>query len=209
MLPALLFTVAIIIAVLYLKRTRHRTSTARSLRKTLPVLLFALIASLEGGPVALIVALAFAALGDFALSRDGDRAFLIGMAGFAICHIAYIWLLMPMMGPPSTAQLWVILALLAMGVLLNFVLIPFTGAFAWPVRGYMALIIAFGAVSLTLPQSNWIIPFGALIFILSDFCLAIEHFILKTDGWLSKTLSKTVWITYITAQSALLLGFLF
>ena len=58
-------------------------STLRSVVKTGAVALLAISAL----PVPLLaLALGLSALGDLALSRDGDRAFLAGVAAFALAH---------------------------------------------------------------------------------------------------------------------------
>ena len=87
---AALFAYGVVAAVMYLPRTGSRIRMARSIRKSLPVALFAMAAVAEGAPVLLIAALALSAVGDFALSRPGSKAFLIGMIAFAAAHLAYI-----------------------------------------------------------------------------------------------------------------------
>ncbi|TIP55997.1 lysoplasmalogenase family protein, partial [Mesorhizobium sp.] len=45
---------------------------------------------LQGGPWLLIAALALSAIGDALLSRDGEKAFVGGLAGFLAAHGLYI-----------------------------------------------------------------------------------------------------------------------
>lgn len=56
--------------------------------------------------------------GDFWLSRDGDRAFLIGLVSFALAHLAYIGLLWQF-GAVAQMSVWAIaIGLLACGMAL-------------------------------------------------------------------------------------------
>ena len=64
------------IALLYLPMTGNAASLLRSVVKTIPLLCFSLAAYLAGGPAFLVTGLFLSALGDLALSRRGDGAFL-------------------------------------------------------------------------------------------------------------------------------------
>ena len=67
---------------------RDQVPMAGSLAKAGSVGMLAVIAGMVGlWPMAL--GLALGALGDFALSRRGQAAFLAGMAAFALGHLAY------------------------------------------------------------------------------------------------------------------------
>ncbi len=68
-----------------------RQSLPRSAVKTLAVALLAVLAFVENGPLLLVRrAGARARCGDAFLSRDGDRAFLAGLASFLVAHLVYI-----------------------------------------------------------------------------------------------------------------------
>src|SRR5918994_1958522 len=84
----LLFSLAA--AVVYGLILNTRETLLRSAVKTLAVALLAALAAIQGGPLLLIAALALSALGDAFLSRDGDKAFLGGLASFLAAHLAYI-----------------------------------------------------------------------------------------------------------------------
>ena len=58
--------------------------------KAVPVLSLGLLSVIGDMHPALTAALLFGALGDVALSREGDRNFLIGLAAFLIGHLCYI-----------------------------------------------------------------------------------------------------------------------
>ncbi len=208
--PAALFALGVVAAVMYLPRTGGRTRWVRSIRKTIPVTLFALAAFSEGAPVLLTVlltaALGLSAVGDFALSRPGTKAFLTGMIAFAAAHLAYI-ALMVAVGVNLQASQWPIIALMvALGLSTEWWLRPHTGALKWPVRAYVGIILAMGLTALGLPDLRWVALCGALLFVVSDLILSIETFVLPDDHTSRKLAGKAVWITYIAAQIGLFWG---
>ena len=77
-------------AVMYGVIVNTRPTLARSAVKTLAVGLLAVLVLVENGPLLLFAALALSAAGDAFLSRDGDRAFLGGLACFLAAHLVYI-----------------------------------------------------------------------------------------------------------------------
>lgn len=205
-MSSLIFACGIALAVLYLPRTGHEKSVVRSVHKTLPVALFALVALLDFGPSLLVIALALGATGDWFLSRDGEKPFLLGMIAFALAHLAYIALMVPEWVGISGARLGLASGLVVLAASTELWLRPYTGALKWPVCAYVVVIAAMGVAALSLPESLCLATFGAGLFILSDFVLAIETFRLGTDSRWRGRASVTVWITYITAQALLLLA---
>lgn len=200
------FALGVFAAVMYLPRTGGVTRWARSIRKTLPVGLFAIAAFMEGAPVLLVAALGLSALGDFALSRDGTKAFLIGMISFAAAHIAYIAVMLAL-GAGLDLSLWPFMGLmLVFGVSTEWWLRPHTGALKWPVRAYVGIILAMGLVALGLPEARNVALWGAMLFVVSDMILSIETFVLASDDPRRKWASKLVWISYICAQIGLFWG---
>jgi len=206
LLPATLFALGVALAIFYLPRTGSRIRWSRSIRKTLPVALFALAAYFQGAPVLLIAGLAFSALGDLALSRPGEKAFLAGMLAFASAHIAYIALMATLGTGPQLAQWPLILLMVALGISTEFWLRPHTGALKWPVRGYVVIILGMGLMALGLPEVRNIALWGAMLFVVSDLILSIETFVLAQDDPRRKWAGKAVWITYIAAQIGLFWG---
>ncbi len=71
-------------------RSACRRALARSAAKTLAVAMLAVLAFMQGGPLLLVAALALSAVGDAFLSRDGEKAFLGGLASFLAAHILYV-----------------------------------------------------------------------------------------------------------------------
>lgn len=203
---AVLFAIGVAASVMYLPRTSGRIGWVRSIRKTLPVALFALAALGEGASVLLFVALALSAVGDFALSRPGTRAFLAGMIAFASAHLVYIALMLALGFSLQLADWPLIAVLTVFGLSTEWWLRPHTGVLKWPVRGYVGIILAMVLVALGLPDRMWLAFAGAMLFVVSDLILSIETFVLPQDHRARKLAGRAVWVTYICAQIGLFMG---
>ena len=81
---------SLVAAVIYAFTLNMPPSLARSAAKTLAVAMLAVLALMQGGPLLLVAALALSAVGDAFLSRDGEKAFLGGLASFLLAHILYV-----------------------------------------------------------------------------------------------------------------------
>lgn len=180
-------------------------SWPKSVVKTASIGLFAVVAVIGGGPLLLVLGLLFGAVGDFWLSRDGDRAFLIGLVSFALGHLAYIGLLLQTGAMPQVA-------------VLTFAMIVFAAAMAWvlwsragllrlPVMGYVGIIAVMGVLALGLPAPLWIGMSAGLFFVVSDTILAFELFVMPKQTRARIVTSRLVWLTYYSAQSMFLIGF--
>lgn len=183
--------------------------------KTLSVALLALagMAGMAGQAPGLIVAgLALGSAGDFALSRPGTRAFLAGMAAFALGHLAYVVAFAGRslelgglaFGPGRVALLGLLVVLL---ISTEFWLAPRTGALRWPVRGYALIIGAMAAAVILLPENGGdrVLQAGAALFLLSDTLLAIRLFIARGEP-AKYRLGHAVWATYWLGQMLILGG---
>lgn len=162
--------------------------------------------------------LAFGALGDFALTRRSQTAFLLGMAAFAAGHLAYVaafWLRAQCIAesmPPATPSGPILAALIGLALLLlstEIWLAPRTGPLRWPVRGYVGVIGLMGLAALLLPPhpenaGAAVLQIGAALFILSDLLLALRLFVYPT-GKTARGLSLALWPAYWGGQ-ALILG---
>jgi uncharacterized membrane protein YhhN len=205
----LLFSLAA--AVVYGLILNTRETLLRSVVKTLAVALLAALAAIQGGPLLLIAALALSALGDAFLSRDGDKAFLGGLASFLAAHLAYIalfWLAGAGLEPlwqPWRAALAVVMAAFAATML--FMLWRRVGPdLRVPVAAYAAAILGMGVSALTL-DNFWIIV-GAVLFVASDRLLAAEKFLVAAISPHREWMRYAVWALYYAAQLMITLGFL-
>ncbi|MEQ8895797.1 MAG: lysoplasmalogenase [Roseovarius sp.] len=173
-------------------------SVWRSVVKTVPVALLAVWAAMAGGPVWLVAALGLSAVGDFALSREGERAFLVGLCAFALAHVAYIALLLGLVaGAPPVVP---VVVLLALAVSTELWLAPFAGEMRWPVRGYVVLITVMAGCALALPGALWVAAVGAGAFVLSDTLLAVQMFRRDVAARFDRVLSVALWTLYFGAQ---------
>lgn len=184
--------VAALAALVYWTRcAKPGASRQRSAVKTASVGLLVVAGVLADAPPAIILGLALGSAGDLALSRPGQKSFLVGMAVFAAGHLAYagwFW-------AASDGAILVLpsLIMLALAVSTEFWLIPHTGALRWPVRGYVAIIALMAIAATGLPAHRWGAQTGAALFVLSDLLLAIHIFRLPRP-WLAYLLWPAYWL---------------
>ncbi len=175
----------------------------RSAVKTAAVGGLAVLAALAGAPWPVTAGLALGALGDLALSRPGNRAFLAGMAAFALGHLAYaLWFLGQAM-PPDMPRLAAMAGLLALSLSTIRWLLPHTGALKPAVAAYVAVICAMGLAALL--SVNGPALAGAGLFILSDLLLALALFCPVTPAG-RRILSLALWPAYWLGQALILAG---
>ena len=199
-----ILVVAAVAALAYLPMSHRAPGASRSVVKTLPLAGLALVTVLEGGPWLLTGALVLSALGDLALSRSGARAFLAGLAAFALAHLCYVALF------AASANGWPGGALLVLGVLALSTeawLAPHTGGLRWPVRGYVVVICAMGGVAAALPGGLALAGAGAALFILSDLVLAVQLFRMPAAGVATRAAGWLLWGLYVGGQGLIVLAF--
>lgn len=166
----------------------------------------------DHAPGLILLGLGLGVLGDFALSRPGKPAFLIGMAAFAAGHLAYagaFWSRAAELGfdAPSAPQ-WAVLAALATLVLgLGLWLSARAGDLRLPVLTYSILIGLMAATVLILPanEGGAMLTLGAVLFLLSDAALATRMFVVTATG-ARRMLGLAVWPTYWIGQTLILIG---
>ena len=185
---------------------RAAPSVPRSAAKTLAIGSLAVLSFLLDGPWQLTIALGLSAAGDFFLSRDGDKAFLAGLASFLAAHVAYVWIMTIVAGGYEAHRLdaATIVAVYA-GLMLRW-LWPHLGEMRGAVIAYVIAIYAMGVVAAGAPASLWPIWVGAALFVASDSVLAAELF-----PWREKPRRWTapvIWSTYYAAQIFLAAAFL-
>lgn len=196
-----------ILALIYLLFMTHAAPSARrSAIKTGSIALLAVVAV----PVPLLaLALGLSALGDLALSRSGERAFLAGIAAFALGHLAYVVLFRSFGGDPALTNGWQVggaAGIVALSSGMAFVLWSRSGPLRWPVLGYIAIIAAMGisALSVPAPFAGAVIA-GALLFMLSDSLIATERFVIQGRA-APRWISPAIWSTYWLAQVLFCVG---
>ena len=203
---------SLVAAVIYAFTLNMPPTLARSAAKTLAVSMLAMLAFMQGGPLLLVAALALSAVGDAFLSRDGETAFLGGLASFLAAHILYVPLFLQSGGGLGLlgADAWrgaIALAIAAFGIVMLAALWRRVGpALRLPVGVYVAAILAMGISALTI-GNLWVIG-GAILFMASDGLLAAERFLLAAISPHRVWMRYAVWTLYYAAQLAITLGFL-
>jgi uncharacterized membrane protein YhhN len=181
-----------------------------SIVKMMAVALLAVLAAMQGGHWLLVLALALSAAGDLFLSRDGDGAFLAGLASFLAAHVAYIWLFVMMGGGVDAlaASPWrATLAgcLVLFGIVMYAMLYRRVGPdLRLPVAAYVIAILAMGVAALTTHVPLVII--GALLFIASDTLLATERFLLPAISPNRTWMRYARWGLYYAGQLSITMG---
>ena len=175
----------------------------RTVFKALPLVALLFAASANFAAPLVIAGLALSLVGDIALSRDGARAFLVGLIGFALAHVAYIYHFYTLSAVPVP---WLGAALVVLLALSTEVwLAPYAGDLKWPVRIYVVLIALMGVLALTL-EARMMATYGAMAFIASDCLLAIQLFRMQEGARLAVPVSILLWVLYLAAQVGILLG---
>lgn len=202
---------AAVYLLFYCYKAESWPKTAFKVSAMFGLFLFSILTQL---PIAFTIGLGFCTLGDYFLSRDGAPAFLYGIGAFAFGHILYILLFLSHEQPllpvltQAPASTWAA-ALVSLGVFMALVLWRRTGDLRLPVMGYIAVIVVMGITSLKfLGLPRHIITTGAGLFIVSDFILAFEVFILSQYNMLRSFTPFAVWTIYWGAQFLLTMGVL-
>lgn len=178
---------------------RRPQSTARSLAKTSAVAALALLALVDGAPWLLVAALSLSTIGDLAISRDGERAFLIGLGAFLAAHLSYVPLFL------SVAEGWhgwriaLVVALAAVAGAMTRWLWPHLGGMRTPVAVYVLAIFGMGAAAVGAPLSLWPLILGAALFVASDAALSAETFVHRAAP--RRWTAPFIWTTYYAAQA--------
>lgn len=210
--PNAAFILSIAAAAIYLFALESPQSLRRTVIKTLAVGLLAVLALLQNGPMLLVLALIFSALGDALLSRRGDHWFLAGLASFLAAHAFYISLFAasgggtePVLPDGWRAMIAIVMALFALAmVALLWPRVP--PKMRLPIMVYAAAIFVMGLSALTM--NSGMIVAGAILFMISDGILATERFLVPAVSRHRAWMHPAVWITYYGGQLLIVLGFL-
>ena len=153
-------------------------------------------------------ALLFAWLGDIALLKHSKVFFMLGLVSFLVGHLCMsthvVGLLSTSLTAAAPVAIFIVILSLALG-LFNY-LRPHLGSLKLPVLAYCLVLANKGCLALIL---MWQIPnaytalvaVGALVFMVSDFTLAINRFV--------KPIQKAhLWVmsSYTLAQAMMVLG---
>jgi uncharacterized membrane protein YhhN len=182
-------------------------SVAKTVVKSVPLLSFAGAGLVSFANPFVVGALFLSAIGDIALSRDGDKPFLVGLVAFALAHVLYIlhfWgLAGGITGAFEVPMLPVLVILFALST--EWWLAPHTDDMRWPVRVYVVLIAVMGLLALGLP-GMLLATLGAFAFLASDTILSIQLFRMESQSRWQVPASVALWVLYAGGQFAILAG---
>lgn len=189
---------------------RRPASNAKSIVKTVSIAALAGVGYFMGASTLLVAGLGFCAIGDFFLSRDGERAFLYGLISFALGHLFFV-VLFASVGDLTLLWQWpwivFALILITLGVVMARILWPVAGDLAIPVMVYIAIIMAMGLSAMSMTgQGITVAALGAGLFVLSDMILSSELFLMRPDHPMRRFTPLFVWLFYWMAQIAIFIG---
>ncbi|TDH34819.1 lysoplasmalogenase [Pseudohoeflea suaedae] len=196
---------AAIPAAVYLPYARRAPSVFRTVIKTLPLSIFAVIALATDAPWLLVAALALSALGDACLAQEGEMSFLAGLCSFLLAHIAYAVIFLAHGGGWAAASAPVLSAIAVFSLVYGSFLVRRAGQLAVPVAIYVLAIAVMGFGAATIGGT---VLLGALLFMASDAILGAEKFVMADDHRLANVSAPAVWILYFAGQALILCGFM-
>ncbi|WP_295532950.1 lysoplasmalogenase [uncultured Thioclava sp.] len=198
------FAAALMLAVLYLISFAGATPSWRKTAiKTSAVACLVPLALMLHMPGWIVIGLALGAVGDFALSRPGQGAFLAGMVAFAAGHLAY---LVAFIGLGAQWPNWPATAVMVMlAGAVEIWVVPHTGALRWPVRGYILVIVAMAIAAMGLPPEATALSLGVVLFVTSDAILSVETFVMQ-EGARKRLASRALWLFYWSGQALIAIG---
>jgi uncharacterized membrane protein YhhN len=149
----------------------------------------------------LLCALGFSLIGDIILTLPIKTALPIGILAFMATHCTYIGLFFKNMKfqRKGSISFLPVLAFVTVGF---YFLSPYLGEMKIPVTIYLCLLTLMVFCSFQVKQQIFLIRIGATLFLLSDFILALDLFILPSN----KPTDVLIMLLYYMAQLLLVLG---
>ena len=206
----IVFLIGVAVSFVYLTIAHKSPSWRKTAIKTIPLLCFAISAFVAAAHPFLTMGLLLSALGDMALSRPGNKAFLYGLVSFALAHILYALLFTSLSHQPVWAAFRVVpvfaIVMLTLAVSSEIWLTPHVANLRWPVRIYVALIGLMMLAALSLPSEFALATLGAGAFVVSDMILSVQRFRMTDSAKWVRRAGWAVWAFYIAGQALILWG---
>ena len=140
----------------------------------------------------------FSWLGDALLTNPEGIGFLLGLASFALAHVAYLLLFLIVLRERRVP--WPVFAFVVWWLLIVIVLGPYVGALLVPVAIYGLLIVALAAVSFS---TNRFVVIGSVTFLISDTLLSLKFFV---PGWQFYPIDFIIMVFYLVGQGFIVYG---
>ena len=140
------------------------------------------------------LALAFSFLGDVLLLQEDTKYFIYGILSFLVAQLAYSYRFKSGF-KHLTKPIWLVFIAYYLGIMLY--MGPKLGAFLVPMGVYGLVLSVMGISAAGMYKMTKDISFliGAVLFIISDSCIAISMFIFPEQNW-----GILIMSTYIVAQ---------
>jgi alkenylglycerophosphocholine hydrolase len=155
--------------------------------------------------ILLFAAQVFSAGGDIALTfvrGVNQNFFILGLALFLTAHIFYA-ILFAGQFQIRKDRLPLASMLLVFAVVMGVLMAPNLGDLQIPVFAYLTVITVMGMLSMMRMGNDTLLMVGAIIFILSDSCIAVNKFLHPFEG-----AGYAIMITYYAAQWMIAKSFL-
>ncbi|KTD40255.1 lysoplasmalogenase [Legionella parisiensis] len=149
----------------------------------------------------LLLALGFSLLGDVFLTLPIKMAVQVGILAFMATHCSYISLFLKNL-QFQRKNLFAFLPILLFVLISFYFLSPYLGEMKLPVAVYLCLLTLMVFCSFQLKQHSLLLRTGACLFLLSDFVLSLDLFILSHN----KPIAVLIMLLYYIAQALLVVG---
>ncbi|MCE0721623.1 lysoplasmalogenase [Legionella resiliens] len=149
----------------------------------------------------LLLALGFSLIGDIFLTLPIKAALQIGILAFMATHCSYISLFLKNLQLQSKNVL-AFLPILLFVLISFYFLSPYLGEMKIPVAIYLCLLTLMVFCSFQVKQQSLLLRTGACLFLLSDFILSLDLFILSHN----KPVAVLIMLLYYIAQVLLVIG---
>lgn len=164
-------------------------------------------------PAPLVLAVIASAFGDFFLAFDKRWLLPFGILSFLVAQLLYIVIFLALWffsgdNAPLLPRYVAMGALVATALGFLIWMAPKLRWMALGVVPYALAITGMGAASMWLPWAGWPAALGAILFVISDFVLAVELFRLPPDAPARRITAPVIWWTYAAAQVLIITGVL-
>ncbi|MCO4795662.1 MAG: lysoplasmalogenase [Bacteriovoracaceae bacterium] len=170
-----------IFAILFIISLPFRPIPGSFVIKAIPALsiAFLLISNRTHGRGLLLMGIGFvfSAAGDVFLDINRETLFVQGLGSFLVAHVLYASALFSDRGSLKSKYPY-LLSILLISIVMTVLLFPKLGNLTIPVCLYLLAITVMGVSACLYNSTNWMIPSGAVIFMISDSIIATSKFLI-------------------------------
>ncbi|WP_316014009.1 lysoplasmalogenase family protein [Roseobacter sp. HKCCA0434] len=189
-----------------IRQSWRTVSMERSLTKTTATVALMVWASMLGAPSVVVVALGFAAVGDFASSRGSANWQLMSAVAFVAVHLLYVLQYVELIGrSPVEAGPAVLLALSVSAGVLVFSRRELVGRWAAALLYAVVMNLQF-ALGQVVAVEHLLLAYTTTLFLISAQLLGLELHVFARRDPRRRVTSPIVWTAYFMAQAMTVLG---